>query len=144
MQKHNLQHSQPSWRLKLLLVAPLSSFLIFLKCFSFIPNHIKPEIDVITLPKWESILLGGWTWQCWPRDLLQGSPFSPLVYVADILAALVYVVHFVVPWGFGWYLYWFYHMNERRVEKGEEEKQKRRRMQRMQPWIFFWCLVSSR
>jgi membrane-associated phospholipid phosphatase len=135
-------------KLKLVLLAPLASFLIFFKYFPNIPNDIKPEIDVKSLPRWEKIVLFGGDLQFWPRISLQEAQMEGAVYFLDILAALIYLAHYVVAWLFGAFLYWYYRkrtthtVTQNPMSNITDNPTNTEGISSpvLQPWIFFWCL----
>jgi len=70
-----------------------------------IPISVRPKIDVSTLPTLESFILFGYSLQQWPRSVLPENHF--ILGGLDLLAALVYLIHFAFAWivAIGLYVY---------------------------------------
>jgi len=99
--KAHLRHVKRSgisnfYKFNILLVAPLVLWLIVFQFAQMIPQDYKPEIDVITLPIMEAALFGKIT------DRVLSAPLNDFLV---LLAALPYLLHFVLPWVFVGYLY---------------------------------------
>jgi len=91
---YRLYRSFPTKR-ELLLVWPLLLWLIVFQFAQFIPDDYRPTIDVSTLPMMDRTLFG-----------------TELVYTVQprndflvLLAATPYLMHFILPWFYAFYLY---------------------------------------
>eukprot|EP00824_Muranothrix_gubernata_P015788 TRINITY_DN33036_c0_g1_i1.p2 TRINITY_DN33036_c0_g1~~TRINITY_DN33036_c0_g1_i1.p2 ORF type:complete len:308 (-),score=43.14 TRINITY_DN33036_c0_g1_i1:56-979(-) len=79
---------------------PLAVWLIFYKASQSVPDHVRSSIDVATLP-WVEYTLFGWLFGGYPHQVFDGHHST----LADVLAAMVYTVHFVAPLLFVVWLY---------------------------------------
>mmetsp|Transcript_5511 Transcript_5511/g.7730 ORF Transcript_5511/g.7730 Transcript_5511/m.7730 type:complete len:395 (+) Transcript_5511:144-1328(+) len=107
----------------------LVPFLCWLALFQFskwIPAVHRPQIDTTTLPTLEKWILFGHSAQHWPRTVLDAH--DVVTSILDLIAAFVYVIHFVVAWIYASGLYLYY--RQKITPRGDPI---------MQPWAFFWC-----
>lgn len=94
---------------KLILLLPFVLYLIIFGLYKNIPYCLRPKIDTITLPALEDIFTFGFRLQHWPRNVLEKSPeWQGFLIFLDLLAGLVYLLHFVIVWFFVIFLYFFY------------------------------------
>jgi len=78
-------------------ISPLVLWLCMFQMYKFIPEAFKRSIDVSTLPMVETALFGGLATEFVPRSEIGG--------IIDLLAALAYFLHFLIPWVFGFFLW---------------------------------------
>jgi membrane-associated phospholipid phosphatase len=131
-----LEISRFSPRFKLVIFLPLLFYLILFQFSKFIPPEDKPRIDTQTLPKMENWLLFGHSLQHWPRNLVEekedkedNGNWRTLLILMDVVAAFVYIIHFVASAIFAVGLY-FYYRKKVNPSTGEPI---------IQPWTYVWC-----
>jgi membrane-associated phospholipid phosphatase len=113
---------------KLILLVPLVLWLSLFQLAAVIPYSKRPEIDMTTLGSIERAILFGRSLQRFPASVFSQSDGYDLIKdVLALLAAFVYLIHFVFVWLYVVMLYVHY----RRVS----EKQRR---VFLHPWNFLW------
>lgn len=121
------KHMRFSLPFKGLLLLPMILWLMLFQFCKYIPESIRPEIDVHSLPAAESVLLFGYSLQTFPRSEMPEG-MNTMESVMDVLAAFVYIIHFVVSWIFAAALYLYY--RRKFCTQG---------LPIVQPWTFLLC-----
>jgi len=120
---------ETSIRGKIVFLVPLIIFLVLYRVAKEIPSEIRPKPDVITLPTLDKLILGGRMLQRFPKTIMDVGKWKTLFNMLDILAAGVYLVHYVVAAIFVICII-FYFNNERKKMHGWSS---------VYPWSFVWC-----
>jgi len=129
-------------KFKIICCAPLAAYtFLYLVIVKRIPDEVRPNIDVHTLPAITSTLQFGVNLQHFPRNIIPNTEdYGGLLVILDLIAAAVYSCHFIT-WGFAIMLFVYHHIiarnsKEENVEESEDQKDDGN----LKHWQFMWCI----
>jgi len=120
-------HTRFSFVFKAICVLPFILYLIIFKSQAQIPFEDRLDIDSESLPYLESLVLFGGSLQHWPRNSVPEG-WTALIYIMDLVAGSLYLIHFFGAWLFAIGLYLYFRKKQADNQPIPE------------PWTFLFCL----